>query len=664
MDKVNITDLGVIVEQFGKNIEKLEAELAEQEAKRQRLERFTGFFSRVNSAFTFRPVKVTVEHAGIKAPAWSTSDTVTFNSNEIGDLDSAESIAGIKGLDLHEISHILYTPREASDITTWVIDNKLWTAFNALEDQRIESLFTSKYPSTIAWFTATILIHFKNEPEVFKQSYPLLCGRKYLPVEIRKEARDLYPYQDRVDDFRSIVDQYRTLVFPADTEKGKTLIKQYHDLLPQSEGEGEGQGEGKAKKYKAVKEGTEGAIPVAVIDPFGHGRRPVEGLESSTSRPVPPRQQEKERDRMVGRENPITINADDVDWSDFENDEEPETPAPAPEARDEVTPNGGAGDSEVTSEGDAESDDEGEGKPSNTAGSDAGELIATTLGEILAESAIADEINEIIRVISGKPLLETNNSETPSRLKYNEISPDSVTVDASRSFGRELERLRIEHEPNWDRFENSGRLNAGRYIQGESFETIFDQWNEGREDATDIECVIAIDNSGSMSGSKIANANRAMYAIKRALDRIQASTTVLTFSDQAHVLYDSKEQANSMIRDGFSGGGTTPTDAIAYATKLLAESERKIKVFFVITDGEWYSHDNNKSNHEAIEKLSHAGVLTAFAYIPDSLNDGFVLNYESAHHCEIGGVVSNPFDLVTMARAIVKYAISRRLVNA
>ena len=668
MDKINITDLGIVMEQLQGAVEQLTDEMREQEEKRQRLERFTGFFSRVNSAFTFRRVNVTVEHASIKAPAWSTSDTVTFNSNEIGDLDTPESIAGIKGLDLHEISHILYTPREASDLTAWVIDNKKWTAFNALEDQRIESFFTSKYPSTVAWFTATILIHFKNEPEVFKQSYPLLCGRKYLPVEIRKESRDLYPYEDRVDDFRAIVDEYRTLVFPADTEKGKELIERYHDLLPQSEGEGEGEGEGQAKKYKAVKGGTEGAIPVAVIDPFGHGRRPSEGLESSTSRPVPPRQQEKERDRMIGREKPVqeplkVISADDVDWSDLDN-EEPEAPAPAPEATDEVTPNGGAGDSEVTSEGDAETDNESEGKPSNNAGSNAGELIATTLGEVLAESGIAEEINEILRVISGKPLLETNNSETPSRLRYSEIAPDSVTVDASRSFGRELERLRIEHEPNWDRFENSGRVNVGRYIQGESFDTIFDQWNEGREDATDIECVIAIDNSGSMSGSKIANANRAMYAIKRALDRIEASTTVLTFSDKAHVLYDSKERANSMIRDGFSGGGTDPNNAIAYATKLLAESTRKVKVFFIITDGEWYSHDNNKSNHEAIEKLSNAGVLTAFAYIPESVNDNMVLTPETAHHCEIGGVVSNPFDLVIMAKAIVKYAISRRLVNA
>jgi uncharacterized protein YegL len=198
-------------------------------------------------------------------------------------------------------------------------------------------------------------------------------------------------------------------------------------------------------------------------------------------------------------------------------------------------------------------------------------------------------------------------------------------------------------------------------MRGDDFDTIFDQWNEGREDATDIECVIAIDNSGSMQGSKISGANRAMYAIKRALDRIDASTTVLTFSDQTHVLYRASEKSNSQIRDAFSGGGTTPDEAIKYATKVLAESARKIKIFFVITDGEWYG--NQDTNHDAIEKMSRSGVLTAFAYIPEN-NEDVTLDIDKAHKCEIGAVVANPFDLITMAKAIVKYAISRRLTNA
>ena len=79
MDKINVTDLGEIFDALKELTEDQKAE----EAKRQRIERFTGFFSRVNSAFTFRPVTVTVESSPIKAPAWSGASDVHFNANEI-----------------------------------------------------------------------------------------------------------------------------------------------------------------------------------------------------------------------------------------------------------------------------------------------------------------------------------------------------------------------------------------------------------------------------------------------------------------------------------------------------------------------------------------------------------------------------------------------------
>ena len=51
----------------------------EAELKRQRVERFSQFFGRVNSAFTLRKVQVKVEHSDINAPAWSGSSQVVFN---------------------------------------------------------------------------------------------------------------------------------------------------------------------------------------------------------------------------------------------------------------------------------------------------------------------------------------------------------------------------------------------------------------------------------------------------------------------------------------------------------------------------------------------------------------------------------------------------------
>ena len=93
------------------------------EIKRQRVERFSQFFGRVNSALTLRKVEVKVEHAEINAPAWSGASQVVFNSRLLGDLNTPKEIAGLRGLDLHEVSHILYTPREGSEIFEWCRDN-------------------------------------------------------------------------------------------------------------------------------------------------------------------------------------------------------------------------------------------------------------------------------------------------------------------------------------------------------------------------------------------------------------------------------------------------------------------------------------------------------------------------------------------------------------
>lgn len=634
---------------LGETRESLRSQAIKAEEKKQRLERFTQFFGRVNSAFTFRKVIVNVEHSTMEAPAWSGASTVTFNSRVIGDLNDAKSIAGVKGLDLHEISHILYTSREGSELFDYVRDNNYFMAYNALEDQRIETLFTAKYPSTIDWFTATILIHFVDNKEAFTNSYALLRGRRYLPVELRAQSRNAYPHQDQIDELCAVVDQYRTLLFPADTEKGKELIARFHDLLPKSDGTGTGTGtgtgHGESESLRPAQAGEEGDVIVRINDPFGHGKRPQEGLESSAdSRPEPPRKQQKDRDRsqQLDKEDDAELAEKlkskpviDVDINDID-----------------------FGDEDLDQDSDQDSD-----QPSNSAGDSAGDLINTLIEDLLENILDSNEteINNILRQIGGLPSLATNNSREPESNEFRDLTPDANTFQASLSFGRELERLKASFDPAWDKYESQGRLSAHRYLRGDDLDSVFDQWNEGREDATEIECVILLDNSGSMSGSKASSAYKAMYAIKKALDRVNANTTVITFNDRANTLYRATDRATSTIRDAGTGGGTSADEAIKYATKLLAETEKPVRIFFAITDGEWSG--NQDVNHETIKRMARAGVLTAFAYIPESGETVEPLTDQRSHYCEIASVIRNPFDLVYMAKSIVKYAISRRLVN-
>ena len=593
-----------------------EDQKAQEQIRQERLQRFTQFMGRVNSAFTFRKVTVKVENSPINAPAYSGASQVTFNSRLLGDLSTPKEIAGIKGLDLHEVCHILYTPREGSEIFEYVRENSLFMAYNALEDQRIETLFTSKYPSTIDWFTSTILIHFVEDQKAFTNSYPLLRGRRYLPTDLRAKSRNMYPHQDQIDEICEVVDAYRTLIFPADTETGKDLIRRFNDLLPKGEsGEGEGgeSGEGGSETGTGSK-----TITVRIKDPFGHGDRPHDGIESDpNSRPVAPKKQERDRENAKKRDH-----EDDADLA---------------KELEDLSTGGGAGD-------------------------DAGDEIETMmndlLNEILNDNDVASEINDILQQISGAPSLATNSSTEPAKVAYGSITPDANTFQASLSFGRELERIRADFDPAWEKYESQGRLHAHRYLRGDELDTVFDRWSEGKDDVTEIECVILLDNSGSMSGSKATNSYRAMYAIKRAFDRINANCTVITFSDQANTLYRASDKAGATIRDARTGGGTVPDTAIQYATKLLAETDKPIRIFFAITDGDWSGNTN--LNHDAIRRLGRAGVLTALAYIPEQNESNPTIN---KHECEIATTIKNPLDLIGMARTLTRYGISRRLIN-
>lgn len=597
----------------------------EAELKRQRIERFAQFFGRVNSALTLRKVRVKVENSTIGAPAWSGASEVVFNSRLLGNLNTAKEIAGLRGLDLHEVSHILYTPREGSEIFEWCRDNDFLFAYNALDDQRIETLFTTRYPSTIDWFTSTILIHFVDDPKAFETSYPLLRGRQYLPTELLARSRNAFPKQDQLDEICDIVDQYRLLVFPADTEKAKDLIRRFDALLPKQTINQDGLADW--EKELLGNDGTK--VVVAVKSPFGHGERPHEGIESSSlSRPVSPIQQKRDLERVKSQ--PIK---DDAKLA--------EQLKSAPVIEIDLTGDLGGG------AGDTSSDQ-------NT------KALNEMLDNILSDQKIANEISDIIRQIGGLPSLATNNSKEPNKSRYELKTPSADTFQASLSFGRELERLKATFDPAWDKYQSQGRLKAERYIRGDDLDVVFDQWSEGKDDATEIECVILLDNSGSMSGSNETRAYQAMYAIKKALDRINANTTVITFNTSTNVLYRADEKANNSIRNAGSGGGTDPTEAITYATKLLAETEKPVRIFFVITDGEWSG--NPDVQHDAIKKLANAGVLTAFAYIND-YNEQVKLTPETSHYCEISAVVNNPLQLIGMAKSIVKYAIGRRLIT-
>jgi uncharacterized protein YegL len=596
------------------------------------------------------------------APAWSTSNTIEFSEPQLPDLSTVEGVLSTRGLTFHELSHILFTPRAQTDIALWVRENSLGSAFNALEDQRIETLLVAKYQALGDWLTATMAQYLLDSPEAVSQAFPLIRGRKYLPVELRALVRQAYVNQQDVAELTSIIDEYRLLLFPQDTERAKVLIARYAKLVNNLPEQG-------------------GTMP----DPHGHRTRPDHEHQSSIKdKPLSKSEQERVRDKAKAQGSEVE-DEEDFNWGKKPQDEPATNTQPSdsqPEDGSDADSDTDGSDTEPSdstpadtdgeadgndSSSDSDSDTDGQGtsdSPTSTTGSSAGAGAGEKAEQVLTDvlegikdslgSAISDEIAKY----GGDVVLQGVHAKTPPLADSSPAHVSAGAVQASVAFKQELEKLRAQFDPAWELKTRRGRLNPLRYAQGADIDELFDKFEQGRDDAVDIEAVILLDTSGSMQGDPIQRASESMWGIKRALDGVQANCSVVTFDWNAHLLYDAGETASTVMRFPRMGGGTSPLTALQYANHVLATSDRKVKLLFVITDGEWADTDRSD---RIIKNLRDGGVVTALAFI-----GGYASSIEDikSHECEAVAHVANASDLLHVGRAVVNLAIERNLISA
>ena len=657
--------------------EQLSAEQQLQNKKRDRLVRLTQVFSRANSVLTSRKINVHVVNDPQKnSPAWSGASDVYFNLNEVRDEFDAQSLLSLQGLNFHELAHVRYTSRNGSELCRWVIEEDKWQAFNALEDQRIEGLLVSRFPSITNWLTATVLDYLVREPKAVSTLFALVRGRRYLPVEVRAIARENYANQNDIPELCDVVDSYRTLLFPEDTEVAKDLITRYHNLLqnlpliPQEGGSGSGSGEGETK-----------TVEVRIYDPNGHADRPTQGVESSSSRPASKEEQKQDRDNLskndkqdeaeVVKPKPdvvINVVKEDTTPADDSSNADSDSDSSDDDSDSDSTGNGKSAsddsdfdDDEFDFDDDSDSEPLGGGNSWSDSKNDVAKELQVTdsvISDLLDEitDKLSKELDRLSIQVNGSPLLEGTGSKTPRPARYENkpVTPELNLV--AKAFARELERLRAKHDPAWNKHVDSGRLNVNRYLNGDDFDTLFDEWQEGRDDVTAIEAVICLDYSGSMSGSNADNAYKSMWAIKKALEHVNARTTVVCFDHDTTLLYGADEKAGTTIRDAGANGSTNPEEALLYAQNVLANTTQPIRLLFTITDGYWES----ERGEEAVRQMKQAGVLTCQSLI--GFGKGRDLE-QHRHSFELLAGVDSAKDVLSLGKDLVRLAIARQLVT-
>jgi hypothetical protein len=635
---------------------------------RERLLRMTTVISKFASTLAARQIHVHIEEAD-KYPteSWSDADNIWFNMTRIKDLTDPEVIASIKGLALHEISHIMLTPRSGSNILKWAKQNKFERAFNSLEDQRIETFMTHRFSNVDDWLTSTVAKFLISTPQAISTAYVLTHGRKYLPQELRDVIRDSYVDQHLVKELGDIIDNY-TVLNLSDSNHipvAMQLIERYHNLVSQlTDPDLDPDIPGQPTGWDTVQ------------DINGHDHTPNLLKSSEKSKPMNKSQQDNIIKKILDRRGrPAQIPEGSQEGEEVEQEPNGSNGCgprgsgakPGDQSGQEGQGKGqGQGQSDGTDTGDQESGGKKGGQFGNGT-IDPMDVISRTLKKSIQN--LNEDIKNTMKQFNGDVELTTKSIAVPPKSTFRNQVVVPEVVSASRSFSKELQLIKADYEPGWNRRVEQGKLNVQRYVTGCDVDEAFDEWDMGREDAVDIECVVLLDTSGSMSWT-INEAYDSMWAIKRGMDKVGASTTVVTFDGDASILYSANENASNMKRYGGCGGGTNPTWAMRYARNILAESQRAVKILIVITDGEWYGEDSD----ENMKLLRASGVVTSLAFVDDTeynaarypdhkyYQDKLTQPMEiNSHGAEITHKVNTAADLFDLARKLVRVGIVRNL---
>ena len=301
-------------------------------------------------------------------------------------------------------------------------------------------------------------------------------------------------------------------------------------------------------------------------------------------------------------------------------------------------------------EADVDTSDDGE----PYAGEDAAKA---ALVVILDREDVIEDLQRSLRTVKGLSASDLINDATTK-----DVEPLPAYRNLLHALSRTLERLVRAAEPGWDYRQPHGRVNVLRWERDRDIESAFDVWDEGVQDAVDMEVVVLLDDSGSTAGVFEESLN-AMWVTKRALDRIGASTTVITFSDSAEVLYHRRDRAETTIRWSYHGGGTQPLAAVKQAAYIFARTRKTQRILVVFTDGEWSLTKDKEglTPDDYIARMSKDGVTTALGFFFDpDYGSGNVPANPRTHHCSVTRVMTVD-GLVPFVRSIVVREIQMRM---
>jgi hypothetical protein len=538
------------------------------------------------------------------APAWTTldGDAVSFALDKMPAPTSRDAVAVWLGTNAHELGHVLFTPRRNSPLMRLVLESEsldrrgIAQLHNIVEDQREERLLLGRFAPWRTYLTAALGHHLVANSET---AWLLMAGRTWLPDAVRAEARARFVEawnEATADEVTSIVGEYQYLTDPGDTEADEAwrLLCQLHGIF-------------------------DGAMPK-----LPRSCTVMTGGEPDTSEPAT------------------------------------SCPPTASEASEPGTEPGDEGEGEGDEGDDAEGEGEGKaakpGEPTSEPGKGAGSepskpgTVQRELRDALSKAAsdqlrsdeeVRAELDSVLDALRHGRAGDDASGEEP-------IGRYEPATDAARRLHHEvgdaLLDLKDASEPGWVRRTDSGRLNVRRLLNPSvDVDELFDRYEPGQMDASQLELCLLLDVSGSMAGQRHALAETA-WAIRQAVDDIEGAATVIAWDSGPHrIMSRAGDRPDDRMFVPAATGGTLPTSALAETHRLLADSSARHRLCVILTDGDWYS---TGEPHKLIGAMRDAGVVTVLAQLGAGALD--------PHGCEHAATIGELSDLARLFGRIAR----------
>lgn len=589
--------------------------------------------------------------------AYSSYPEVRINHDKFGDPQDPRTISQLLGCNYHELCHIMFTPR---NFKTMYLNSKYYMAWNMLEDQRIEALFTAMYEPAGKYFTQMIIKNnVEVDPSTWSKQFVMTYGRSYLPLEIREEFEARFCLPNRVKRVKSLINQYKGFTSRDFSDYNKRpmiidCIEKFYRILEEMEPEEGGQpdpcGEtepgssGKTQQDKEEEakekederrereeetgedqsgfwEDDDEDEDEEGDDSEGEGEEDSEGDEGDDSDDEGGDDSDDEGGgdsadgSGEGDSDDDEGDSESGDSGDDAGDEFGDGDAGDENSSDSEHADGDSGDGDVDSDGDTDGEDgagdeEGdEGSPGPAGGAD-GQFEDEELREYFEDVIDAVNDDEVVQQEINRIRDAVND---PSNIDFLDFESEFITEEAppelinhKNAISLEYRRLYAQVEPGWNYGSDEGKLNMSRaMLDPDNFEEMYDEWDEGREDATGVEVFISLDISGSMGGMPIETGCRALWGIKRSLDEVGAKTTVVGFGMMMSGLISRDVEEDPVMVKQFNQlePDTLPAATFHAARAVLNASEMPNKLFIVITDGGWDSENSETGKTEDLCEL-------------------------------------------------------------